>query len=482
MDPARFQNDRFGFAAAVERAAALARLGGAEWAADDVGGAGPPAPRSRLVRGLRWRAEVLREAVARRRAKARAASRSAKPRVLYLIPYDAIRPVIGGSVRTHELGRLLAAEFRVTIVTIAGPRQDEQVLPLAPDLNLAIFPVSQAMSDEIEHNRVRMKNAAWSVELQRRGAEIPNLAAYLRSARDRLACLLISGPFLYPCVEQLAPEVPVVYETIDVATDFLRMVAGSADISAEVRETEEIERRLIAKAAAVVCVSEHDRDEMVKRFGADRGNFRLVPNGVNVRRRLFVEPGRSRRHREECGIPRPVVLFLGSAMEANLKAAQFIAGELAPALPQALFVAAGLGGDELAGPAPENMVFTGAVMDSGLLKEALFLLSEVAIAPMTLGTGSSLKIPDYLAHGKAVVSTELGVRGHDAMKPFVTIAPMDQFRAAVSGVLADLETTPSCFDARGRDGRARVAETLDWSVVAEPLVRELRAQAKRGTP
>ena len=54
-------------------------------------------------------------------------------------------------------------------------------------------------------------------------------------------------------------------------------------------------------------------------------------------------------------------------------------------------------------------------------------ISTVAINPVTQGSGTSLKILDYLMHNWPVISTEFGMRGYHDLRPFVTISDLDGF-------------------------------------------------------
>ena len=167
-------------------------------------------------------------------------------------------------------------------------------------------------------------------------------------------------------------------------------------------------------------------------------------------------------------------------MMANLEAISYIKNELAVAVPEAIFVIMGVRREDFArlpegqGAFPENLVFTGSLPDNSRMKEAVFLLAEIAIAPMIHGTGSSLKIPDYLAHGKILLSTEIGARGHEALHPYVHLVHRDKFASALREILAQLDRDPAAFDCRAKAAREKVKATLDWSVVCAPLAVALR--------
>ena len=96
------------------------------------------------------------------------------------------------------------------------------------------------------------------------------------------------------------------------------------------------------------------------------------------------------------------------------------------------------------------------------------------------GTGSSLKIPDYVIHGKIVIATPIGLRGHEDLAKFSSIIPTRDVRAALAEVLARLELDPRAYDQACREARDWAKQSLDWSVAAQPLVAALGERVGAG--
>jgi glycosyltransferase involved in cell wall biosynthesis len=102
-------------------------------------------------------------------------------------------------------------------------------------------------------------------------------------------------------------------------------------------------------------------------------------------------------------------VFIGSGHLPNVEAAEFIVAVLAPACPEIVF-------DVIGSCLPEgdhgNNVVRHGIVDAKK-KSALISAADVAVNPMLSGSGSSLKILDFVAHGVPVLSTPVGVRGFD---------------------------------------------------------------------
>jgi glycosyltransferase involved in cell wall biosynthesis len=114
---------------------------------------------------------------------------------------------------------------------------------------------------------------------------------------------------------------------------------------------------------------------------------------------------------------------------------------------------------------PGNVVLLGVVPNA--LKEALLSVAAIAINPMSEGSGTNMKMLDYLAAGVPVVSTEVGARGLELDRGrHARIVPLERFPTAIR---ASLEESPDEADARAREGRRHVEEHFDWAVVARGL-------------
>jgi glycosyltransferase involved in cell wall biosynthesis len=100
-----------------------------------------------------------------------------------------------------------------------------------------------------------------------------------------------------------------------------------------------------------------------------------------------------------------VCLFVGAFdYDPNAVAAEVIVDELAPALPDVEFL---LVGRNPPSSERENVHTPGFVEDlPGVLS-----LVDLAICPLTLGSGTKLKMLDYLAAGLPIVTTDVGIQG-----------------------------------------------------------------------
>ena len=108
----------------------------------------------------------------------------------------------------------------------------------------------------------------------------------------------------------------------------------------------------------------------------------------------------------------------------------------------------------------------------------LYAAADLAINPVRIGSGTNIKMLDYMAAGLPVVTTDVGARGIASRPAEHWIeAPLDDFRIIIPPLLAD----PPRLAALSHAGRALTLSTYDWRTISANLAKSLRAlhQASR---
>lgn len=210
------------------------------------------------------------------------------------------------------------------------------------------------------------------------------------------------------------------------------------------------EARGIAAADVVVFQSEGD----AARFDVPEGTrSAVVPNGTDVD--AVTADGDPARLARELGLrpDSPVCIFVGSFdYEANAAAARRIDREIAPSLPDAEFLLVGRAPPEPTAPNVRAPGFVDHLADA-------FALADVALCPLPFGSGTKLKMLDYLAAGLPIVTTTVGAQGlpiEDGREALVR-DEADEMVAAIGGILADGD-----LRAHLASGARALGERYDW--------------------
>lgn len=237
----------------------------------------------------------------------------------------------------------------------------------------------------------------------------------------------------------------------NVEFDRLRQMAGlSTGALARIRA---VEVALLRAMDGVVAVSEADRAR-IDAAGVPSARVSVVPHGVD----LDAYGGRPVDLRVRYGLGvGPVVFFHGTLHYGpNADAVQFLAEELAPRLPAgAVILMAGMSPPHAL--ASDRVRFTGPVDDLPAHIEA----ADLCVCPIFAGGGTRMKLLEYFAAGKAVVSTAVGAEGLEVRDDeHIVLAEREAFVDAVIELLGDP-------DRRRRLGRAAraYARARDWRAV-----------------
>jgi glycosyltransferase involved in cell wall biosynthesis len=227
------------------------------------------------------------------------------------------------------------------------------------------------------------------------------------------------------------------------------------------------EFRAARRSEAMFCVSGENRSEVALALPHLAGQAHVAPNGVDCRRCIVRGRDEKRELKRLAGLPedRPLAVFLGSGHPPNAEAVRVLRDQVAGLAPDVIFgiigsVAGWFHGQQLA----DNIVMLGPVETP--VKDFLLQAADVALNPMLTGSGTSLKLFDYLAHGLPVISTPMGARGlSDEERAAILIAEPKDFAGALLALLASDER----WREHSRAGRRLAEERYDWSVALRPF-------------
>ena|GEM_PF-1793282 len=223
------------------------------------------------------------------------------------------------------------------------------------------------------------------------------------------------------------------------------------------------EQWAIDAADAVVFQSDADRTH----FETGDALVETIPNGTAIDRDVSVAAVGRVRDRYGLDPETPTAVFVGSYdYEPNADAARRIDEAIAPRLPDMEFLL--VGRDPPATTAP-NVTELGFVESLSPVLAA----ADVGVCPLSSGSGTKLKVMDYLAAGLPVVTTTVGAAGIDLVDGESALIRDDDeaFADAVETVVSSPETA----ERLSRAAR-ELSEQYRWETVLaayEPLVRAI---------
>jgi glycosyltransferase involved in cell wall biosynthesis len=396
-----------------------------------------------------------------------------------VIDMQPITPPVGGGRQRllglyHGLGDSVQAVY---LGSYDWPGESLRDMQLTPSLREICVPLSDAHFDAAAKLSAQLGGAtvidsAFSAQVKF-SPEFVQRGIGLLGEAD---VVVFSHPWAYtPLADYIRDDQMVVYDAHNVEsvlkTELLDSRLQADDL---LREVVGNEFRLCQRSNLVLTCSHEDADAFGRLFDLAPERFRVVPNGAFTDRfgAAVDEPAAARRKSAGIDWPGPVAVFMGSAYGPNNDAARYVADVLAPRMPACLFIIIGSVG-EVVGAGGPNVLVAGTVDEAR--RDALLVAADVALNPIAVGSGTNVKMFDYMAAGLPVLSTDVGCRGIcDALNAPTGIAvePLESFAARLGRLLAD--------PAMGNDYRASVrrfvSARFSWEAISRSLGELLREQ------
>jgi len=219
----------------------------------------------------------------------------------------------------------------------------------------------------------------------------------------------------------------------------------------------------------MVCSSD-DAQSLIKTYGVDVSKIVEVPNGVDLETVHYVSLEERNSRKVKLGLEGSfTALFIGSWHPPNLEAVRYIL-KIAEELPDVNFLIVGSVGLAFRDEQKTNNVgFMGVVDDE--TKATILSIADVALNPMKSGSGTNLKMLDYLMAGIPVISTQFGVRGIGIENNIHCIVrELDSFPDAITNIRHENVKSKHI---RSDAAKQYIQEKFDWQVIANDFYQQI---------
>ncbi len=387
---------------------------------------------------------------------------TASPVLLAFNDYPVNEARSGGPLRVRSV---LQAFGQPTVLLTLAARG--QAVLLAPGLVQLAVPKTESQRAEEAESHSLTRHGLEDVLSAAHALHNEALTAATMALAPHAGCAVFSHCYLAPLIEPLhaaAPGLPVVYDSHNVEAALKAALLADHPAAAVLAAyVAEIEQRLVAAAAVVFCCCDAD----AAHFAPSARRIVTLPHGTSP------QPGGT------APASPPHVGFLASAHPPNVAAARIIVDVLAPRFRDVTFDIVGSVCPMLEPADAPNVVLHGVVSEAQ--KHALIRGWYVALNPITLGGGSSVKLADYLANGVPSLNTPQGARGYPvAERGAGWIAELEDFPARLAALLDDPGRRQAMARAAAELGRERTWPTMAAparQVIAQLMARHLATRA-----
>lgn len=367
-----------------------------------------------------------------------------------VIDMQPITPAVGGGRQRllglyHALGPDIKCTYVGSYDWPGEPYRDQQltsglreiVVPLSPEHHTA----AAALSEQMDGRTIIDIAFADQVRLS------PD---FLRVAREHIVdadVVVFSHPWCFPpLASALSSQQLIVYDSQNVEAVLRTTLYDDLPQAAPLlKSVAEAEFALCHRADLVLACSHEDRETFHRLYDLDWTKLRVVPNGIFAFGHALPSSDQRANAKRVLGITQQsLALFVGSGYGPNNDAARFINERLAPLLPDVGFAIIGGCCESMARISMAPNVIALGVLDEDH-KHNWMMAADVALNPLADGSGTSIKMFDFMAAGLPVVSTAVGARGIDyASAPPFVLATLDDFSIVLSDLIGDGVRRQSC--------------------------------------
>ena len=296
----------------------------------------------------------------------------------------------------------------------------------------------------------------------------PQYVNYVRSEVVKADAVIFSHPWVYPLVKDLLNKATqiVIYDSQNVEGYLRYTLLDDNGLGTEiVRNVVKTEYELCHFVDVVFTCSFEDCELFNKLYAIPFSKMKMVPNGVFTEKIKPVHIDEKKSIKKQLGLAdRKAAIFIGSNYPPNVEASLFIIKELAPILPEMTFIIAGGVGE---GIPPNNYYglsnirITGGISDNERL---LYLAaSDLAINPMFSGSGTNIKMFDYMAAELPIVSTNIGARGITEIDyAGILIGNKNNFKLTIINLIIDDKRITYL----GKANRELVEKNYSWEKIS----------------
>lgn len=406
------------------------------------------------------------------------ATRGNKRRMVVATTFPIYPPRGGGQARIYHLYRAWSERYDISIVSLGavGDALDQEI---APGLREIRVPKT------VEHLRAEERFSAevgWvpitDIVASRLIDKTPVFMDRLRDACRGADIVVASHPYFATQLRTCAPDAEFWFEVHNVEAKLKEEILPQTDAGCRLLEGVRRDEGKAWQAADVAfACAQNDLVEMTRLYGPNDALNIEVPNGFSPDEVGFVDWRERADVKRMLGLERhPTALFIGSWHGPNLEAIERIIG-FADALPDVVFLIAGSGGLKFQNtPVPENVRLLGPLDEQE--KQVALSCADLALNPMSSGSGSNLKMFDYFAAGIPVLTTPFGARGmDDEMGSCVLIAEPDAFPGKIFEFFVELgDEVKTALLRRARD---RALDRYAWPRIAQRALGELDGNKRR---
>ncbi|TCS93637.1 glycosyltransferase family 4 protein [Hazenella coriacea] len=394
-----------------------------------------------------------------------------RKKMVILSTYPVFHKAHGGMLRVYHLYKNLENKFDITIISFNYPHHRYQ-LQVGNLTEIAIPPSEQHLLVQ-EKIQTELSIDISDIMMERFSSLTPEYQHTVDEYLEQAEIIVAAQPYLFHLIEK-CPRLDqklIIYDSQNVEYELKKSMLPNNEIAQLLlSQLFQLEQRACQQSDLILTCTLNDSQQMQRLYEMNSDKFVLVPNGVDHTDQPFINYQQRQENKRKQGLSTETnIIFIGSGHPPNVDAVTEIL-KISPLMPEFNFII--MGGLQTAFaqyPLPNNVLFTGRVDE--YTKKQIYSIADIAINPMLQGSGSNLKLAEFMAHGIPVVSTAIGARGYKIVEgEHLIISDLSEFPKQ----LRQLKDDPVLQQRLSSNARLYIEKNYSWSSISKHLLSALQ--------
>lgn len=392
------------------------------------------------------------------------------------VTFPVYPPVTGGQVRLYQLYKAMIDRYDIDFQSFTSapkPSYEERIGPNLWEIRTPKSIGHQAGEDALKQE---MQISVGDVAMFEYAEQTEEYTKRLQTSITDSQIIVLSHPYLYHVIQKRIEEKTLIYEAQDVEYLIKKQILPDTEKGRELlAQVYEAEKLCCQKSQVIMACSQQDKETLQELYQIKEEKIIVVPNGVDLESAEYVTLQERLEHKQMMGLEKETIgLFMGSSHKPNYEACEAIF-EMAEKLPEITFLVIGtlcvyFQEHAEAYRIPPNVGMLGLVTEQE--KRRLFSLADFALNPMSSGSGTNLKLFDYMAAGIPVITTEFGTRGVEQKDCFL-IASLEEMPETIRNYKLEEQAE------RIEKARKVVEQEFSWSQIGKKAMEEIEKRISK---
>ena len=386
-----------------------------------------------------------------------------KEKITVVSTYGIYPPRGGGQNRIFYLYKELTKTMIVDVVCLVHESEKYRKTEIAPNFFEIRVPKTEEHAKKEWEIEAQAGKAITDIAMLYLYNETPLFKEKILESFKHSNFLIATHPYTYELCQSIT-ENNLIYDSHNVEFKLKQQILKNTKYNNRLlKKLFEVEKKACLEAKFTTVCSYEDALTYEDIYGYNKSNTVVIPNGVDLNSVPYISEKKRKNLKDSLDLSNEkIILFIGSWHQPNIDAVKKIFN-MALKLPHYSFIIlGGVGGYFTSQDIPKNIGFTGVTSDEE--KEMYLSIAYIAINPMLTGSGTNLKMLDYMANGIPVVSTKVGSRGLNIPSGYIVECNIDKFTEYMLSINEYVNIEKS---------RSYVENNFSWKIIGKKLSSQL---------